>query len=78
MVCCNDAALNIMDEGDVKLQPYKAHLAQMVRLMRSDLDRLMRPGLGKEISNSLDCSERDFMSLYGEWLAPENMFSRQG
>jgi hypothetical protein len=67
-----------MYEGDVRPQPYNAHLAEAVRLMRSDLDRLMRLDYDKEIGNPLDCSERDFMSLYDEWLAPENMFSRQG
>jgi hypothetical protein len=68
----------LIDEGDVRVQPYNAHLAETVRLMRSDLARLMGPGLGKEIGESLDFSERDFKSLYDEWLAPENMLSRQG
>jgi hypothetical protein len=68
----------LMDEGDVGPQPYNTYLAETVRLMRSDLDSLMRPDIDRSISNPLDCSERDFMSLYDEWLAPENMISRQG
>jgi hypothetical protein len=68
----------LMDEGDVGPQPYNACLAETVRLMRSDLDNLMRMAIEKQVISPLTCSERDFMSLYDEWLAPENMFSRQG
>jgi hypothetical protein len=68
----------LMKEGDVRPQPYNAHLAETVRLMRSDLDRLMRLDLGRDIGSPFSCPERDFISLYDELLAPENMFSRQG
>jgi hypothetical protein len=68
----------LMDEGDVRPQPYNVYLAETVRLMRADLDRLKRPDQGKEMSISIDCLEPDFASLYDEWLAPENMLSHQG
>lgn len=68
----------LRDEGNVRLQPYNIHLAETVRLMRSDLDRIVRSDKNHEIRNSTDYLEQDFMSLYDEWLAPENTFSRQG
>jgi hypothetical protein len=68
----------LTDEADVRPQPYNAHLAETVRLMRSDLDRLIRSDPGQEVGDPIDYLERDFMSLYDDWLAPENVFSRQG
>jgi hypothetical protein len=68
----------LKDEGDVRPQPYNAHLAETVRCMRSDLARLMRSDLGRIISNATDYPEEDFMSLYNELLAPENVLSGQG
>ena len=68
----------LMDEGNVRPQPYNAHLAETVRLMRSDLDRLTRSDTDQEIGNPIDYLEQDFMSLYDDWLAPENIFSHQG
>jgi len=76
----------LMDEGDVRSQPYNAYLAETVRLMRSDLGRLMRPDLGRLMrlelgrgtSNDVDYPEQEFMKLYNELLAPENVFSSQG
>lgn len=68
----------LAEEGDVRPQPYNAHLAETVRLMRSDLDSLMRSDTDQEIRNPIDSPEQDFMSLYDDWLAPENIFSHQG
>jgi hypothetical protein len=68
----------LTDEGDVRPQPYNAHLAETVRLMRVDLDRLMRSDTDQEIRNPIDYPEHDFMRLYDDWLAPENTFSHQG
>jgi hypothetical protein len=67
-----------LHEGAVGSQPYNAYLAKTVILMRLDLDKIMRSDGDREIGSPLDCSEQEFMSLYDEWLAPENMFSRQG
>jgi hypothetical protein len=68
----------LTDEGDVRPQPYNAHLAETVRLMRSDLDSIMRSDADEQIRNPIDDIEQDFMSLYDDWLAPENIFSHQG
>jgi hypothetical protein len=68
----------LVDGGEVGSQPYNSHLAETVRLMRADLGRLKRPDLGKEIIDTIDYPEQDFMSLYDEWLAPENVLSHQG
>ena len=68
----------LIDGGVVGSQPYNAHLAETVRLMRADLDRLQRPGIDKEAGILIDYMEQDFKSLYDEWLAPENMLSSQG
>lgn len=68
----------LTDEAHVRSQPYNAHLAETVRLMRLDLDRLIRSDPGQEVGDPNDYLERDFMSLYDDWLAPENAFSHQG
>jgi hypothetical protein len=68
----------LTEGGDVSPQPYNAHLAETVRLMRSDLEMIMYSDPGRETANPVDYLEQDFMSLYDDWLAPENAFSRQG
>jgi hypothetical protein len=67
----------LVDGGNVKPQPYNACLAETVRLMRSNLYKLMQPNRD-DINTPMDGPEQDFMSLFDEWLAPENVFSRQG
>lgn len=68
----------LINESEVRRQPYNSHLAETVRLMRADLERLNQSDLGKKNTDLTDFPEQDFMSLYDELLAPENVFSRQG